>query len=102
MVGPGRGRAPHVKAPFRRNGIRCYSQLSVEARLCSRLHPEPVKMNDQPSGEATVDLWTVVFDAGNNPKRAIIIGTLAATSERFIAARTLSEIARPTSPIPLS
>ncbi|CAE7403220.1 unnamed protein product [Symbiodinium necroappetens] len=61
-------------------------------QLLAKLHPVPVKMNDQPSGEATVDLWTVVFDVENKPKRAIIIGTLTATSERFIAASTLAAL----------
>ena len=57
-------------------------------QLCMALHPTPVKINDQPSGEATVDLWTVVFDVENKPKRAIVIGTLEATRERFVAAST--------------
>ncbi|CAE6967912.1 unnamed protein product [Symbiodinium sp. CCMP2592] len=63
-------------------------------QLLARHHPVPVKMNDQPSGEATVDLWTVVFDVENKPKRAIIIGTLTATSERFIAASAEADIVK--------
>eukprot|EP00439_Symbiodinium_sp_Y106_P055227 s2034_g7.t1 len=63
-------------------------------QLFARLHPVPVKMNDQPWGEATVDLWTVVFDVENKPKRAIIIGTLTATSERFIAASAEADIVK--------
>ena len=55
-------------------------------KLCEALCPA-VKLNDAPSGEATVDLWTVVFDSRNSPQRAVIIGTLNATQERFIGTR---------------
>jgi len=61
-------------------------------KLLQASYPSLPKQSEQPFGEATVELWTVVFNADNTPKKAVIIGSLKASSERFVASSTEDEV----------
>eukprot|EP01061_Rhynchopus_euleeides_P021629 TRINITY_DN35270_c0_g1_i1.p1 TRINITY_DN35270_c0_g1~~TRINITY_DN35270_c0_g1_i1.p1 ORF type:complete len:567 (+),score=225.42 TRINITY_DN35270_c0_g1_i1:37-1701(+) len=70
---------PHAWVPRTAEADRARAKA-----ILAECYPEKVRLSKAPSGEGTVDVWTVEFSI-HGPKRAIAIGTLSATKERFVA-----------------